>query len=362
MSGFGIGLVTVSVPMYISEMTHKDKKGGYGVLHQLFITFGIFVAVLLGMALGAEPLADVDTALTIFEKIWWRVMLGLPAFVSILGIILLIFFFKEETPYFLFEQGRIEESKAILRKLNGTDNVDEPLAALKEAMEQNEAAKKNSLSLFKALTIPSYRYVILLGCILSAFQQLSGINVLVANSNELYKEIVGKETMTKISVIMAAINFIMTFPSIYVVEKIGRKTLLLLGCAGIIIAYLPTAVLKTLWKNEYIDYISIAATFLMIISFAMSYGPVLWIYLHEMFPSEIKDSAASLASLINWLCAICVVFPSDYIIKISPTILFYVFAIFTILAFLFIMFFIKETKGNEIGTSPYITLEERQKH
>ncbi|VWU52022.1 hexose transporter [Hepatocystis sp. ex Piliocolobus tephrosceles] len=363
MSGFGIGLITVSVPMYISEMTHKDKKGGYGVLHQLFITFGIFVAVLLGMALGNEPSNTNKFEVTPFQQMWWRLMFALPAVVSLLGIFMLTVCCPEETPYFLFEQGRIEESKAILRKINGTDNVDEPLAAIKEAMEQNEAAKKNSLSLLKALTIPSYRYVILLGCILSAFQQLSGINVLVANSNELYKGFLTSETITMISVIMTAINFVMTFPAIYIVEKLGRKTLLLLGCFGIIIAYLPTSILNFFWKNnEYVKYISIGSTFLMVICFAISYGPVLWIYLHEMFPSEIKDSAASLASLINWLCAICVVFPSDPIIKKSPNILFIAFSALSILSFLFILFFIKETKGGEIGTSPYITLEERQKH
>ncbi|SBS80819.1 hexose transporter (HT), partial [Plasmodium ovale curtisi] len=362
-SGFGIGLITVSVPMYISEMTHKDKKGAYGVLHQLFITFGIFIAVLLGLAMGEGPDGTSNKPLSEFEKIWWRLMFFFPTLISLLGIFLLVIFFKEETPYFLFEKGKIEESKKILMKIYGTNDVEEPMKAIKEAIEQNESAKNNSLSLLKAMKIPSYRYVILLGCILSGFQQFTGINVLVANSNELYKGFLGKDLITILSVIMTAVNFLMTFPAIYIVEKVGRKTLLLGGCIGVICAYLPTAIANELYKNSYsVKIMSVVGTFVMIISFAVSYGPVLWIYLHEMFPSEIKDSAASLASLVNWVCAIVVVFPSDIIIKKSPSILFIIFSVMCIISFLFIFFFIKETKGGEIGTSPYISIEERQKH
>ncbi|ANQ06312.1 Hexose transporter [Plasmodium coatneyi] len=364
LSGFGIGLITVSVPMYISEMTHKDKKGAYGVLHQLFITFGIFIAVLLGMAMGDVPEKKVEPlSLGNFQQIWWRLMFFFPCIISILGIVLLTFFFKEETPYYLFENGKVEESKKILKKIYGSDNVDEPLKAIKDAVEQNEAAKKNSISLMTAMKIPSYRYVILLGCILSGLQQFTGINVLVSNSNELYKGFLDKGMITTLSVIMTVVNFLMTFPAIYIVEKLGRKTLLLCGCAGIVCAFLPTAIANQIDStSEIVKNLSIAATFVMIVSFAVSYGPVLWIYLHEMFPSEIKDSAASLASLVNWMCAIIVVFPSDIIIKKSPNILFFIFSGMSILAFFFIFFFIKETKGGEIGTSPYITLEERQKH
>lgn len=363
LSGFGIGLITVSVPMYISEMTHKDKKGAYGVLHQLFITFGIFIAVLLGMAMGDVPEGEVNKPLETFQQIWWRLMFFFPCIISILGIVLLTFFFKEETPYYLFEKGKVEESKEILKKIYGSDDVDEPLKAIKDAVEQNEAAKKNSISLMRAMKIPSYRYVILLGCILSGLQQFTGINVLVSNSNALYKGFLTKEWITTLSVIMTVVNFLMTFPAIYIVEKLGRKTLLLCGCAGIVCAFLPTAIANLINNtSDVVKKLSISATFVMIVSFAVSYGPVLWIYLHEMFPSEIKDSAASLASLVNWMCAIIVVFPSDIIIKQSPTILFFIFSGMSIVAFLFIFFFIKETKGGEIGTSPYITLEERQKH
>ncbi|SCQ12842.1 hexose transporter, putative [Plasmodium gaboni] len=343
LSGFGIGLITVSVPMYISEMTHKDKKGAYGVMHQLFITFGIFVAVMLGLAMGEGPKATTTDPISSFAKVWWRLMFLFPSVISLIG--------------------RIEESKNILKKIYETDNVDEPLNAIKEAVEQNESAKKNSLSLLSALKIPSYRYVIILGCLLSGLQQFTGINVLVSNSNELYKEFLDSHLITILSVVMTAVNFLMTFPAIYIVEKLGRKTLLLWGCVGVLFAYLPTAIANEINKNSpFVKTLSIVATFIMIISFAVSYGPVLWIYLHEMFPSEIKDSAASLASLVNWVCAIIVVFPSDIIIKKSPSILFISFSVMSILTFLFIFFFIKETKGGEIGTSPYITMEERQKH
>lgn len=365
LSGFGVGLVTVSVPMYISEMTHKDLKGAYGVLHQLFITFGIFIAVLLGLPLG-KPLKEEDMAtfvFTNFKKLWWRIMFLIPAGVAVVGIITLTAFFKEESPYFLYETGKIEESKKTLKKIYETNEVEEPFAAIKEAIEQNENAKKKSLSLLKALGIPCYRKVIILGCILSAFQQLTGINVLMSNSNELYKNTLTGNVAAYLSVIMTGINFIMTVPAIFVVEKLGRKTLLLFGSFVIIIAYVPTAIANVV-KNDHpvVNAISAAATFVMIISFAVSYGPVLWVYLHEMFPSEIKDSAASLASLINWVCAILVVFPSDLIIRLYLPALFIIFAVMSVLAFLFIMFFVKETKGGEIGTSPYVTMEERKKY
>ncbi|KNG76686.1 monosaccharide transporter [Plasmodium falciparum IGH-CR14] len=249
LSGFGIGLVTVSVPMYISEMTHKDKKGAYGVMHQLFITFGIFVAVMLGLAMGEGPKADSTEPLTSFAKLWWRLMFLFPSVISLIGILALVVFFKEETPYFLFEKGRIEESKNILKKIYETDNVDEPLNAIKEAVEQNESAKKNSLSLLSALKIPSYRYVIILGCLLSGLQQFTGINVLVSNSNELYKEFLDSHLITILSVVMTAVNFLMTFPAIYIVEKLGRKTLLLWGCVGVLVAYLPTAIANEINRN-----------------------------------------------------------------------------------------------------------------
>lgn len=362
LSGFAVGLATVSAPMYISEMTHKDKKGTYGVLHQLFITIGICVAVLLGLPLGKSLKGDdPNLIITSFQKLWWRLMLGFPSIVALLGMLNLSFFFKEESPYFLYEQGKVEEAEKTLKKIYDTDDVEEAFSAIKEAIEQKENAKKGALSLFKAFGIPCYRKVIILGCLLSSFQQLTGINVLMANSNVLYQSILSSNTITILSSIMTAVNCVMTIPAIYVVERLGRRTLLLFGSFAIIVAYVPTAIANLVKpKSEPVNILSIAATFAMIVSFAVSYGPLLWVYLHEMFPAEIKDSAASLASLVNWLSAIIVVFPSDIIINHSVPLLFVIFAAMSVLAFLFILFFIKETKGGEVGRSPYITLEERR--
>eukprot|EP01070_Trichotokara_eunicae_P008941 Trichotokara_eunicae@DN5920_c0_g1_i4.p1 len=207
-----------------------------------------------------------------------------------------------------------------------------------------------------------YRRVILVACLLSAFQQLGGINVFIASSNKLFEQAgMDSGTQTMLSTLMTALNVVMTFPSLYLIEKMGRRSLLLMGCIGQTIGMLPATIMYWTTSDEDDDVVNVLAiigVFVFIFFFAVAYGPVLWVYLFEIFPTEIRGSAAAAATGMNWIASIAMVYlgaMSDEN-KINYTI----FSAMLILSVLIVAFLMKETKGRALEDSPYLSAARRQ--
>ncbi|KAH0475266.1 MAG: hypothetical protein KVP17_004485 [Porospora cf. gigantea B] len=359
MAGVGVGVISAVVPTYMAEMTPHDRRGKYGVSHQLMVTVGIFVAVLLGLPLpaseystlsvsGSDVLAVVNPST--FSKVWWRVMLGLNVVPVLLSLLFFVKVFKFETPMWYMEKGNAVAARAVLDVTVGVEEVDNEFEELNEGIKQQSKHKVPTMELFSER---HHRIVLAVGLGIAAFQQFTGINVFVASSNVVFGQAgVSDQTATSMSVIMSALNVVMTLPAMYLIEKLGRRTLLLIGVAGQIVGVLPAMIL--LWAfpdGNATQWLQIVGVFVFIVFFAVGYGPVLWVYLFEIFPVEIRDKAIGLAVSVNWIAGICMVFLGNALSDNRIT--YTLFVSLNSLALLLIFLFVKETKNRRLTDSPY---------
>eukprot|EP01056_Protomagalhaensia_sp_Gyna25_P004008 Protomagalhaensia_sp_Gyna_25__4007@NODE_360_length_3735_cov_83_099026_g264_i1_p2_GENE_NODE_360_length_3735_cov_83_099026_g264_i1NODE_360_length_3735_cov_83_099026_g264_i1_p2_ORF_typecomplete_len533_score77_21Sugar_tr/PF00083_24/1_1e65MFS_1/PF07690_16/1_2e02MFS_1/PF07690_16/1_4e16TRI12/PF06609_13/4_3e02TRI12/PF06609_13/1_2e05TRI12/PF06609_13/54MFS_3/PF05977_13/0_0052MFS_3/PF05977_13/1_5e02TPR_6/PF13174_6/0_19_NODE_360_length_3735_cov_83_099026_g264_i120793677 len=235
--GYGVGLISFIIPAYLSEITPSVKRGFYGVFHQLFVTIGILAGTVVGLPLPfKDPIPEPSIAapdISAFSKVWWRVMLGLAFIPVLLSLYLLGTVYTFETPHYYLEKGHIADAKALYERLLDSDDVDSALEEANHEVEEGRKARLAGVSLSAALKHKEYRHVIIVGCLLAAFQQLSGVNVFMAQSNKLFIDAGLTGYMpTVMTVVMCLINCIMTLPAVPLIESLGRRTLLLAGCIG----------------------------------------------------------------------------------------------------------------------------------
>eukprot|EP01053_Blabericola_migrator_P001281 Blabericola_migrator_1__1280@NODE_1330_length_4785_cov_81_161933_g893_i0_p1_GENE_NODE_1330_length_4785_cov_81_161933_g893_i0NODE_1330_length_4785_cov_81_161933_g893_i0_p1_ORF_typecomplete_len602_score109_49Sugar_tr/PF00083_24/3_2e93MFS_1/PF07690_16/1_4e19MFS_1/PF07690_16/3_2e07_NODE_1330_length_4785_cov_81_161933_g893_i018633668 len=357
--GYAVGLESVVVPAYLSEITPSAKRGFFGVFHQLFITIGILVGTLVGLPL---PLTDAIpdgvgpglSKISTFARVWWRFMLGVAIIPVILSAYLLGYVYTFETPHYYLESDHRGDAKALYQRLLGRDDVNEELEKANTEVQEGKRAREGGISLGVAWKSSELRKVIIIGCVLSAFQQLSGINVFIASSTSLFVQAGLTGYMpTVMTVVMCLINSVMTLPAVPLIESMGRRSLLLAGVIGMTIAVLPATIM--LWVNETSDvtmWLCIAGCLAFIICFAVSYGPILWVYLFEIYPMEIRGSAAGLATAVNWVAGIVMVFVVNYL---KNKYAYLIFEVMSLISCVVVGTCMLETKGRTLGDSPYIT-------
>jgi len=179
----------------------------------------------------------------------------------------------------------------------------------------------------------------------------------MAQSNALFKQAgLSGSGPTIATVLMDLVNSLCTLPAVPLIERVGRRALLVVGTAGMTISVLPAAICY--WIDSTMDattWLGIVGCVVFVIFFAFTYGPVLWVYLFEIYPLEIKGPAAGLATAWNWIAGIVMVYLSNYL---SNTYNFTLFTILCFVSFLVVFTFMKETKGRLLGDSPYITKRE----
>jgi len=362
--GLAVGIVAVAVPTYISETMPPKLRGSLGVLHQITITFGVFLAVLIGLPLELPP-AGVPTycfeadgswasswVVPTFNRVWWRVMMGVGAIPSIVGIIGLGYIFPFETPYYLFKVGRAAEARVLLKFIMETDDVDEDAQAIQHQVESSVLAKENSMSLIGVMKDPEGRWALFVGTGIAVFQQVTGMNVFITSSDLLFASAgLTQNLVTILTIVLTFINFLMTLPSVWLIERLGRRVSLLIGAAGMGLVVLPGGILLlVLGDSPIATWISIAGAVLFIIFFAPTWGPVVWVYVFEIFPTRMKDSAGGFMIAVNRLAAMIIVFAGSFM---PTSIAYLLFFGLSVLAFLFALFFMKETRGIRVGASPF---------
>lgn len=297
-TGWGVGLTSVIAPLYLAEISSPEKRGFVVGLNQLMLTIGVLVAYLVNFAFSASG--------------QWRWMFALgmiPAFVQLIS-----FSFIEET------------------------------AAWKE---------KNTKDLhWKNILLPKYRFLIVVGMILSALQQLTGINAIVYFAPEIFS----KAGFSSLSVsLMATIGLgimgvLSTILSMSLIDKIGRKKLLLIGITGNAVSLFILA-LAFFTHSTYMPAISILTLFGFMIFFGIGLGPVLWVVLSEIYPLQIRGAAMSLAVFVNWVCNTIVAFTFlDLLIFLGAGQTFIIYSIIGILGWFFIYRYLPETKGKHLET------------
>uniref|UniRef100_A0A8D2MRY7 Solute carrier family 2, facilitated glucose transporter member 5 n=1 Tax=Zonotrichia albicollis TaxID=44394 RepID=A0A8D2MRY7_ZONAL len=283
--GLYSGLTTGFVPMYVGEVSPTALRGALGTFHQLGIVLGILIAQVFGLDLimGNESL--------------WPLLLGFIFVPALLQCIILPF--APESPRFLLIN-RNEENKAksVLKKLRGTTDVSSDLQEMKE--ESRQMMREKKVTIMELFRSPMYRQPILIAIVLQLSQQLSGINAVFYYSTSIFEKS-GVEQPVYATIGSGVVNTAFTVVSLFVVERAGRRTLHLIGLAGMAgCAILMTIALTLLDQMPWMSYLSIVAIFGFVAFFEIGPGPIPWFIVAELFSQGPRPAAFAVAGLSNW--------------------------------------------------------------
>lgn len=353
--GLGVGAASVIAPAYIAEIAPAAMRGRLGSLQQLAIVIGIFVALLtdylLAESAGGDPNASVP-----WGGAAWRWMFATAVIPAVIYAILAMQI--PESPRYLVRRGRISEARTVLQRVLGGD-VDGKIAEIKQTLVG--VADKVHLSALKGNAF-GLKPIVWVGILLSVFQQFVGINVIFYYSSSLWAS-VGFSTSNSllITVITSVTNIVTTLIAIALVDRIGRKPLLLIGAAGMVLTLgtmawcFSNAVQTVDAAGETVTSlpgsygkIALVAANLYVVAFGMSWGPVVWVLLGEMFNNVIRVTALAVAAAAQWVAnwLITATFPA--LSNIGLSFAYGLYALFALLAFFFVFKYVNETKGREL--------------
>jgi sugar porter (SP) family MFS transporter len=331
--GLGIGGSSVLGPMYIAEIAPASWRGRLVGIFQFNVVSGILLAYLSNFFVGAQHLRIEDE---------WRWKFGVAALPAALFLTLL--FTIPRSPRWLVKKQRINEAREVLR-LIGEQDYERELEDIIESIDAEHGLADEAL--FSA----KYRLPIFLAITIGMFNQLSGINAILYYLNDIFA-FAGFSKMSGDlqAVVVGLTNLLFTVIAMSIIDRIGRKKLLLVGAVGTAICLAGVAaIFATNKHHELLLWLLVG----FIASFAFSQGSVIWVYLSEVFPNRVRAKGQSLGTLTHWLmnAAISLTFP--ILAARSKSIPFMFFAAMMLLQFFVVLFVYPETKG--------VTLEEMQK-
>lgn len=336
--GLGIGAASMLSPLYISEIAPAKSRGRLVSLYQLAIVLGINLIYFVNLRIAAlgDQAWNVETG--------WRYMLASGVLPAILFFLLL--FFVPESPRWLTAKGRREEALAILTKVNGLELAPLVYKEITETVQQETGTLKE---LFR----PGLRMAMWVGVILALFSQITGINAIIYYAPEIFKSAgFGAESALVQTVIIGVINTLFTFIAIWLIDKAGRRTLLLWGIAGMIVCLFGVGLCYyyQLFKGPWLLICILG----YIASFASSLGPVPWVIMSEIFPTKIRGVAMSFATVILWVGVLLITQLTPVLLeKLGGAFTFWLFMFNAIILILFTWKMIPETRRR--------TLEEIEK-
>lgn len=327
--GLAVGSSTIFVPLYIAEIAPANVRGALTAMFQLAITLGIVVAYLVNFALaGAEA---------------WRWMLGLgavPAVILLIGMLPL-----PDTPRWLSERGREDEARAVLRRSRNTEEeVERELREMEEAKSQEEAG-------WGELKRAWVRPMLIVGIGLAMGQQLVGINTIIYYAPTIMEATgLGASVSILATLGVGIVNVLFTIVALVLVDRVGRKPLLLFGLVGLAVALLILGLGYALpGLSGVVAYVTFAGLVLYIASFAASFGVVLWVVLPEIFPLRIRGSAMGLCTICHWSANLLVSLTFlPLIASIGEAATFWGYCAISVGAFFFVYFLMPETKGRTL--------------
>ena len=330
--GVAIGIASFCVPLYISEVAPAKQRGALVSLNQLAITIGIFVSYFID-----DIFAGVSSG--------WRYMFlagALPALFLGIGMI-----FLPRTPRWLMIKGKEDEARRVLTSMGTTDDIDADIRDIKRSLGEEKSAG------WKELLVPWLRMPLFIGIGIMFFQQITGINTVIYYAPTIFQMAGFKSNVVAIAATagVGALNVIMTVVAIFLIDKIGRKPLLSIGLAGMIVALgiLGLAFKEQAVLGDALKWVSIGSLLLYIASFAISLGPVAWLIVAEIYPLKIRGLAMSIATFSNWGFNFIVAGTFLTIVqKLGASTAFWIYAVLSILGWIFCYFYVPETKGHKL--------------
>jgi SP family sugar:H+ symporter-like MFS transporter len=348
--GLGIGIASVIAPAYIAEIAPPHLRGRLGSLQQLAITLGIFAA-LLSDALFAGAAGGASEELWLGLEAWrWMFLAGaVPAIAY--GVIA---FALPESPRFLVLKHRENDARKVVHNLWPDQDADTAVIEMQKTVKADEEASKKG-----TLRGPRFglKPVVWVGIILSVLQQFVGINVIFYYSTTLWRSVGFEESDSfMISVITSVTNVLVTLVAIALVDKVGRRPILLVGSVGMTVALATMAIafsqadfqgdtptLPGGWGP-----VALVAANLFVISFGASWGPLVWVLLGEIFPNRIRARALGVAAGAQWIANFVVTVSFPPLSAISLVLTYGLYAVFAAASFFFVMAKIPETKGKTL--------------
>ncbi|XP_013868091.1 solute carrier family 2, facilitated glucose transporter member 3 [Austrofundulus limnaeus] len=328
--GIFCGLCTGLTPMYVGEIAPTAVRGAFGTLHQLGVVIGILVAQIFGLEslLGSDALWPVLLALTILPAVLQTIMLP---------------FCPESPRYLLIVLNQEEEARNALVRLRGCEDVDDDIQEMKEeGMKMTMEKKVTVLELFRSR---NYRQPIVIAIILQLSQQLSGINAVFYYSTGIFKTAgVTKPIFATIGA--GVVNTVFTVVSLFLVERAGRRTLHLIGLAGMAVSALIMTISLALVKtNQSLSYLAIVGVFAFVASFEMGPGPIPWFIVAELFSQGPRPAAMAVSGCSNWTANFLVGLGFPKLEELCGPYVFLIFMVFLIVFFIFTYLKVPETKG-----------------
>ncbi|XP_057856966.1 sugar transporter ERD6-like 16 [Cryptomeria japonica] len=336
--GYGVGLTSYTVPVYIAEITPKNLRGALTNTNQLSVTAGILIVYLLGMFVTWHDLAIIGL---------------IPCSILVLGL-----FFIPESPRWLAKVGREKEFKAALQALRGKGcDVSAEAAEIKEYVDELEMLPKGRvLDLFQR----KYAHHVIVGVGLMVFQQLCGINALMFYASKIF-EAAGFHSDHAASVSVAALQVPMTVVGVLLMDRAGRRPLLMVSAGGISLGCFMVGVSFYIQGHEsyahlgaLVSILALGGLLTYIAAFSLGMGGVPWIIMSEIFPINMKGVAGSLVTLVSWFGSWVITLTFNFLLTWSAAGSFFIFGGAGAGAVLFVAKLLPETKGQtleEIQTS-----------
>ena len=334
--GIGVGLASMLSPMYIAEIAPAKVRGNLVAWNQFAIIFGMLVIYFVNFGISKSGSGDAW-----LNSIGWRYMFlsgSIPA-----GLFLVLLFFVPETPRYLMLRGNESAARAVLSKLVTPQECEREISEIRASLSEHHSGKMLS---FGGL-------VIFIGVMLSVFQQFVGINVVLYYATDIF-EGMGLTTNASLfqTIIVGAVNLTFTVVAILTVDRLGRKPLQIIG------ALIMAVSMISLGTDFWLGGKGIFALISMLVytaGFAVSWGPVTWVLLSEIFPNQIRGKAMALAVAMQWIANYLVswTFPvldkNPYLVDhFKHGFAYWIYGVMGILAALFMGRFVPETKGRSL--------------
>jgi len=326
LGGLGVGASSVTAPLYISEISPAHSRGKLVGLFQFNIVFGILVAYLSNYLL-----ANVG-------EHSWRLMLGVQA---VPAVAFLLFLFRvPESPRWLLLHGRLAEGRDVLRII-GPDTVDADVAAILTA--QSLAGQQS-----ESLWARQYRTPVLLAVAFAFFNQVSGINAIIYYAPRIFEMTgLGQGAALLSSAGIGLVNFCFTLLGVNLIDRFGRRTLMLVGSVGLIATL--GLVARAFYNQTFTGYTVPVLLFVYIAFFAFSQGAVIWVFISEIFPNAVRAKGQALGSSTHWVMATIIAFTFPWFAEhLGGGHTFAFFCAMMVLQLIFVLRFMPETKGSSL--------------
>jgi MFS transporter, SP family, arabinose:H+ symporter len=329
LGGLGVGCSSVTAPMYIGELAPASHRGRLVATFQFNVVLGILIAFLSNYLL--QDLGDNS----------WRWMLGVQAFPATIFLIAILYI-PESPRWLVVKKGRNEEALEILTLIDPTTSRQE-LRAI-----ENSHRRSNGVATSTNLFAKKHSQPVFLAIVFAVFNQVSGINAIIYYAPRIF-EMTGLGTGSALlsSVGLGLVNFVFTLLAMNFIDRYGRKKLMFIGSVGLIITL--GLVANAFYSQNFNGYAVPVYLFLYIAFFAFSQGAVIWVFISEIFPNEVRAKGQALGSFTHWLMATVIAFTFPYFTeKLGGGNSFMVFALFMVLQLFFVWKIMPETKGKSL--------------